>query len=77
MVKAQRAYLDEMANPKNRQRLTAFEQRCVRVCLARLDAAEKVVEAARARLEVWDRETYAGVVDSLAAYDAIKDQDEA
>lgn len=37
---------------------------------ARLEAAERVVEAARARFKEWTRETYVQLDDALAAYDA-------
>ena len=72
MTKEQRDYLNVMADALNRQRLTPFEQRCVRACLAELAAAEKVVEASRARFEVWTRETYAGLDDALANYDRVR-----
>lgn len=44
----------------------------VAALLDTIAAMERVVEAARARLEVWTPETYGGIVGALAALDAIK-----
>ena len=43
---------------------------------ARLEAAEKVCGAALARMEVWTRDTYIALDDALAAWEAVKPEEE-
>lgn len=39
-----------------------------------LKLADALAEAAKARLEVWSRETYQGVVDALAKYEKARNK---
>ena len=43
--------------------------------LAHLALAEKVVQAARRRFEVWDRETYVGLEKAFSDYDVFVKED--